>query len=210
VTTTSPSQAAGGTPASEAVARPRRSRLWWPVAAGALVALLGIGLSVLLVLRPDLGSGGRQPAAVGDPVRTGFGSFTVTGVSTTFVPNTQGPPTSAQHAGTTGSEQLQVRVRLTNNRWKRGVTPLGEFRLIGDGSAAPRRPSGSTLTSAGLPQGATIDGQVWFDAVEGASTAGTEWLEYRAPDGQRVRVVVRQAATAPRQPRPSPSGQHGH
>jgi hypothetical protein len=172
--------------------------------------LLGIGLSVVLVLRPDLGAGGGQPAAVGDPVRTGFGSFTVTGVSITFVPNTQGPPTSAQHAGTTGSEQLQVRVRLTNDRWKRGLTPLGEFRLVGDGGAAPRPPSGSTLTSAVLPQGATIDGQVWFDAVKGAPTAGTEWLEYRAPDGRRVRVVVRQATTVPRLPRPSPSDQHGH
>ena len=52
-----------------AVVRPRRGSLWWLVVGGALVALLGIGPSVLLVLRPDLGVDGGRVAAVGDPVR---------------------------------------------------------------------------------------------------------------------------------------------
>jgi hypothetical protein len=205
VTTTGTARAVGPRGATGAGRWP--ARLWVLVCAGAVVAVLGIVLSVVLVLRPDLGSAGGGSVAVGEPVRTRFGTFTVTGVSTTFVPDTQGPPTSAQHAGTKGSDQLQVRVRLTNDRWARGVSAdPSRFRLVVDGGAAPRRPSGSTLTSALLPRGATVDGQLWFDAAAGASAA-TQWLEYVAPDGQRVRVVVRQPAAAPEV---SPSVGHGH
>jgi hypothetical protein len=208
VTTTGTARVDG--PRRAASSGPRPTRLWWLVVAGALVAVLGIVLSVVLVLRPDLGSAGGAPAAVGEPVRTRFGTFTVTGVSTTFVPDTQGPPTSAQHAGTRGSDQLQVRVRLTNDRWARGVSAApSQFRLVGDGGAAPRRPSGSTLTPASLPRGATVDGQMWFDAVAGPAPA-TQWLEYLAPDGQRLRVVVRQPASPKKSPSGSPTVQHGH
>lgn len=186
------------------------ARLWWLVAAGAFLAVVGIAAAVVVLVRPDLAQPARGPAAVGAPVRTGFGTFTVTALSTTFVPDTQGPPSQAQHNGGTGTQQLNVRVRLTNDRWDRGLQYSAEqFRLVESPVGGSRPPDGSTLATALLPRGATVDGQLWFDAVPGRRAAGRQWLEYVAPGGQRIRVPLAVAATPSPRPAPSSPG-HDH
>jgi hypothetical protein len=181
----------------------RSTRLWWVVVLAAVLAVLGIALAGVLLLRPDLVRLGRQTVAVGEPVATSFGSFSVTAWRTTFVPDTQGPPSAAQHNGTRGSDQVQVWVRLTNTRDGRGLAYApAQFRLIGGADGRPRTPDGSTLQSSRLPRGASIDGQVWFDLARGERRTGTRWLEYAGPDGSSVRVALEQT--------PTPSPSHGH
>jgi len=181
----------------------RSARLWLVVVVGAVLAGLGVALAVVLLLRPDLLRLGRETAAVGEPVATRFGTFSVTTWRTTFVPDTQGPPSTAQHNGTRGSDQLQVWVRLTNTRDGRGVAYApAQFRLAGGTGSRPRSPDGSTLESSRLPRGASIDGQLWFDLARGERLTGTRWLEYVGPGGSRVRVALEQA--------PAPSPSHGH
>lgn len=184
----------------------RTRGLWVLVVLVAALAVAGAGLGVVLLNRPPA----QGPAAIGTPVRTAFGTFTVTDASTTFVPDTQGPPSAAQHNGTRGSDQLQVWVRLSSSRAK-GPVPYSpsQFRLIGD-SARPRGPDGSTLTAAALAPGASIDGQVWFDLTKGHRPTGDQWLEYLPPGGRAIRVPLGQAPPPPAQ-RPSPSsGGHSH
>jgi hypothetical protein len=166
------------------------------VALGAVLAVLGVALAGVLLLRPDLVRLGRQTVEVGEPAATPSGSFAVTSWRTTFVPDTQGPPN--QHGGTRGNDQLQVWVRLTNTRDGRGLdyAPT-QFRLVGGAGARPRVPDGSTLQRSRLPRGASIDGQVWFDLARGERLTGTRWLEYVGPGGSGVRVALR--------PTPSPT-----
>jgi hypothetical protein len=177
--------------------------LWVAVVLGAVLAVLGTALAGVLLLRPDLVRLGRPTVAVGEPVATSFGTFSVTAWRTTFVPDTQGPPN--QHNGTRGNDQVQVWVRLTNTRAGGGVgyTPA-QFRLVGGPGGRPRTPDGSTLQQSRLPRGASIDGQVWFDLGRGERLTGTRWLEYAGAGGSRVRVALEQAPT------PTPSPSHGH
>jgi hypothetical protein len=156
------------------------------VAAVILLAVLGAVLAAWTVI-------GTRPVAaagIGDPVDTGFGTFTVTRVSKTFVPDTQGPPSAAQHAGTNGSDQLQVWVRLANTAGGKGVAlSPGQFSLASEtGGQKPLRAAGSTLEKGLLEPGGSIDGQVWFDPPPGS--AGRRWLLFTAPDGNTVRVSL--------------------
>jgi hypothetical protein len=171
------------------VARGRRGQVTGP--------RLVVGLVVLLALAGALVAGsalrsrpGPGPALVGESVNTGFGSFTVTHVSTTFVPDTQGPPTAAQHVGANGADQLQVWVRLVNTESDRGVRYSPRlFRLVPEADPAGAEPAaGSTLGSATLRRGSSIDGQVWFDL--GGAAAGRYRLEYAAPGAPLVRVEL--------------------
>jgi hypothetical protein len=137
--------------------------------------------------------GPPEPApGLGVPESTSFGTLTVTGAETGFVPSTQGPPTMARMMGRTGTGQLRVWVELTNTA---GVSDLRispeQFRLGGVG--APLVPDGSTLRDALLPPGAVIDGQVWFDLPdsEAAETRPAHrWLQFTGADGRRVRVPL--------------------
>lgn len=185
-----------------------RRSLWWLVAAGAGLAVLGVVLAVLLLVRPDLVRVGGGPASVGEAVPTAFGTFTVTNAATTFVPDTQGPP--SQHSGTRGSDQIQVWVRFANTRWDRGLAySPSQLRLVGGAGAAPRRPDGSTLEDAVLPRGASIDGQVWFDLAKGQRVSPSQQLEYGGPGGSRVRVAIG-PAVAPTPSAPTSPTDHGH
>jgi len=127
---------------------------------------------------------------VGDPVDTTFGSFRVTAVSKTFVPDTQGPPTPAQHVGANGSDQLQVWVSLANTKADRSVRySPDEFSLISEKAAGgAQKITGSTLRPGQLQPGGSIDGQVWFDA--GKALKGRRWLLYRPSEGPAVRVSL--------------------
>ena len=197
-----------------AVARPavpttrsgRARVLWLLVALVAVLALVGAGVSVALLAR----SPAQGPPSIGSPVRTSFGTFTVTGASTTFVPDTQGPPSAAQHNAARGSDQLQVWVRLANSRGERAVPYApSQFRLVGD-TSEPRRPDGSTLTAAALARGTSIDGQVWFDLATGHRPVGAQWLEYADPDGRAIRVPLRQTSPAPGHQSPAPASDGHH
>jgi len=156
------------------------------VAGAILLALLGAALATWTVI------GARPVAAagVGDPVDTGFGTFMVTRVSTTFVPDTQGPPSAAQHAGTNGSDQLQVWVSLANTAGGKGVAlSTGQFSLVSEtGGQKPLRAAGSSLENGSLEPGGSIDGQVWFDPKPGST--GRRWLVFTPAGGDPVRVLL--------------------
>lgn len=152
-----------------------------------VLAVLGGFLATWTVI------GARDPASagVGDPVDTGFGTFTVTRVSKTFVPDTQGPPSAAQHIGTNGSDQLQVWVSLANTAAdSKGIALApGQFSLVSETDGGkPLRATGSSLERGSLEPGGSIDGQVWFDPKPGS--AGRRWLVFTPPDGNTVRVLL--------------------
>jgi hypothetical protein len=163
---------------------PSRSRI--VLVAIVLLAALGTVVATWTVLGTRKGS---EPG-VGDPVDTEFGSFTVTRVSKTFVPDTQGPPSAAQHAGTNGSDQLQVWVNVRNTDDRTGVTfAPGQFSLVSEtGRPKQQEAAGSTLGEAFLQQGGSIDGQVWFDPPK--ASGGQRWLVFAPPGGDTVRVSL--------------------
>jgi hypothetical protein len=131
----------------------------------------------------------NQPG-VGDPVGTDFGSLTVTRVSKTFVPDTQGPPTPAQHVGANGKDQLQVWVSLANTHDRTGVPLSGRQFSLESAKGRPRtqQAGGSTLGRSLLQKGGSIDAQVWFDPPR--SGGGQRWLIFRPPGGETIRVSL--------------------
>ena len=129
-------------------------------------------------------------AAVGETVDTNFGSFTVTRTSETFVPDTQGPPTAAQHVGANGADQLQVWVRFVNSEAVNGAQYNPErFRLVhASNPAQVQLIAGSSLTADRLRLGTSIEGQVWFELA--GLPVGRYRLEYAAPGGEVVKVAL--------------------
>src|SRR3954453_19392342 len=162
------------------------------------LAVLGAALTVLLLARGAPAEAGHH-VRVGQPVETSFGAFTVTNVETTFVPDTQGPPTAAQHNGTVGSNQLQVYIRLVNDRAEHGLSVAPrQLRLFARGGARRGQlPDGSSIGSTLLPRGGSIDGQVWFDLPRDASTGTGWWLEFKTPVDNPLRVTLDQQQVAP-------------
>lgn len=139
----------------------------------------------------------RSTGVAGTPMRTDFGSFTVTRVSDTFVPNTQGPPSQhAPRAGLNGSEQLQVWVRLVNDEAENGLRYSSDsFRLVSKNAGqGPQAVTGSSLTRGVLRQGTSIDGRLWFDLDPGET--GRRWLAFTAPGAPTVRVALGAVSTA--------------
>jgi len=150
-----------------------------------LLSVLGLLLATWTV------TGARDTTArIGDPVGTGFGTFTVTRVSKTFVPDTQGPPSAAQHAGTNGSDQLQVWVSLQNTADAGNGISLAssQFSLVSEAGGQKLRAAGSSLDKDLLAPGSSIDGQVWFDPKPGGP--GRRWLVFTPSDGNTVRVAL--------------------
>ena len=157
------------------------------VAVAIVLAVLGAVLATWTVI------GARPVAAagIGDPVDTGFGTLTVARVSKTFVPDTQGPPSAAQHAGSKGSDQLQVWISLQNTApGGKGVAlSLRQFALISEkGGQKSLQATGSSLDKGVLEPGGSIDGQIWFDPKLGS--VGRRWLVYTPPGGDPVRVSL--------------------
>lgn len=147
----------------------------------AVLGILGVGAGLVLgtrMLTAPVVAGGD---AVGRPVDTAFGTFTVTRVRSTFVPDTQGPPSAAQHAGTNGSTQLQVWLRWVDTRGAGTPYDPTAVRLVPAG-AKPLAPQGSTLTPGSLVRGAAIEGQVWFD-LAGLDAAAARRGTLEVPDG---------------------------
>ncbi len=176
-----------------------------------VLAVAGAAVAGLLLARS---AGGKEAGPAGDvvgrPVHTAFGAFTVTNAGTTFVPDTQGPPTAAQHDGTKGSNQLQVWVRLTNERAGQGLAYAPtQLRLIEGGrSGKGQQPSGSTIEPALLPRGGSVDGQVWFDLPKDRA-AVTAWvLTFSYPGAPVVRVDLGPALVAPTNPADKESDPH--
>jgi len=163
---------------------PSRSRIL--VVLIVVLALAGAVLAGWMV-RDSLKNNGP---GVGDTVGTKFGSLTVTRVSKTFVPDTQGPPTHAQHVGANGKDQLQVWVSLANTRDRTGVAfAPGQFSLISaDGRPKTQKADGSTLGRTVLQKGGSIDGQVWFNPPKAGG--GQRWLVFAPPGGQTVRISL--------------------
>jgi hypothetical protein len=164
-----------------------------PLLVGAVAVLMAVGvlLAAWTLLRPAPG----DEAAGATRVSTPFGSMTVTRALLTFVPDTQGPPTHAQHVGANGIRQLQVYLELEN----RSQDPLryapGQFRALdSENDRTGQRSDGSTLGQGVLPPGASVDGQVWFDLEPGASVP--RWVRYSMPDGSDVRVALEQVSSA--------------
>jgi len=150
----------------------------------------------------------NQPG-VGDPVGTDFGSLTVTRVSKTFVPDTQGPPTPAQHVGANGKDQLQVWVSLANTHDRTGVSVSGRQFSLESAKGRPRtqQAAGSTLGRSLVQKGGSIDAQVWFDPPKAGG--GQRWLIFRSPGGETIRVSLGDVdlGTAPSD---GHSGSHQH
>ena len=180
---------------------PDRSRI-----VTALVVSLAV-LGIVIATWTVVGTRKKAEPGVGDPVDTEFGSLTVTRVSKTFVPDTQGPPTAAQMAGTNGSDQLQVWVSLNNTDDRTGVSFRPEqFSLVSEkGRPSTQKAAGSTLGEAFLQRGGSIDGQVWFDPPK--ASGGQRWLLFTPPEGDTVRVSLGDVdlGTAPSD---APSGDH--
>jgi hypothetical protein len=163
---------------------PNRSRLVMAVIV--LLALIGTVIAGWTIRGAREGTG----PGVGDPVGTDFGSLTVTRVSKTFVPDTQGPPTAAQMAGANGSDQVQVWVSLRNTDDANGVSFAPEqFALVSEtGRPRKQQAAGSSLADSSLSRGASIDGQVWFDPPK--ASGGRRWLEFTPPGGDVVRISL--------------------
>jgi len=187
-------------PVHEGTGGPQATRLRFLVGLAVGLAILGAAFAVLLLARGAPAETGHH-VRVGQPVETSFGAFTVTNVKTTFVPDTQGPPTAAQHNGTVGSNQLQVYIRLVNDRAERGLSfAPRQLRLFTQGGTGRGQvPDGSSIGSTLLPRGGSIDGQVWFDLPQDASTGTGWWLEFKGPDDNPVRVTLDQQQVAPEQ-----------
>ncbi len=153
-----------------------------------LAVVGGLAAAILLLTAP-------KATDIGEAASTPYGTFTVTRATTTFVPATQGPPTAEKMAGTEGTDQLQVWVRLDNAKDRSGVAyGPDQFRLrVEDGQ--PHQPQGSTLADGVLPRGASISGQLWFDTADLDRQART-WLEYDGPGGRVVAVEVSGAELA--------------
>lgn len=139
-------------------------------------------------IRESRAGASEPPAAVGEPVETDYGSVTITRKRTTFVPDSQGPPTAAQHAGTNGADQLQVWVRFVNTKAPQGVRyDPRRFRLLHAANPAHSESmTGSTLAPDRLRAGSSIEGQIWFGLA--GLPAGRYLLEYAAPGVETVRV----------------------
>jgi len=163
---------------------PNRSRI-----VTALIVLLAV-LGTVVATWSIVGARRGHVPTVGDRIGTDFGSITVTRVSKTFVPDTQGPPTPAQHVGANGSDQVQVWVSLRNTDDANGV-PLDpdQFTLVSETGQPRKQPAaGSSLENSSLHRGASIDGQVWFDPPK--ASGGQRWLEFTPPSGDVVRVSL--------------------
>ena len=143
------------------------------------------------------------PPGVGTAVETAFGSVTVTRALVTFVPDTQGPPSPAQHLGAKGAQQLQVYVELENRSQDPVRYAPSQFRALGSRVDRDGRPSdGSTLGRGLLPPGASMAGQVWFDLEPGASAP--RWVSYSTPNGTDIRIALTQVGSEP------PTSHSGH
>lgn len=180
---------------------PQDTRLWILVGLTLVLAVLGATVAALLLAR-GAPEGTGHPVRVGQPVETSFGTFTVTNVKTTFVPDTQGPPTAAQHNGTRGSNQLQIWIRLVNDRAEHGLayTPTQVRLFTGARSGKGQLPDGSSIEPMLLPRGGAIDGQMWFDLPGGTSTRTGWWLEFKDPVDNTVRVTLDPRQVAPQDP----------
>jgi hypothetical protein len=135
---------------------------------------------------------------VGRAIGTAYGAFTVTRVSTTFVPDTQGPPTVAQHSGQNGSNQLQVWLRWENRKAPGGIrVDPGSVRFVPRGGSAVR-PAGSTLTAEVLAIGAQLDGQVWFDlSRQDPAAVGRGVIEVHDPAAGVILIPITPAPATP-------------
>lgn len=155
------------------------------VVVAVVLAVIGAVVAATLVL-----TGRDSEPKVGAPVETGFGSFTVSRVSTAFVPSTQGPPTMAKMMGTTGTGRLQVWVTLVNTEVEEGVRfAPDQLRLItADGKS--HEPDGSTLEAGDLPLGSSIDGQVWFELGSSQPKRSGHLVEFRTGDGTALQVPI--------------------
>ena len=180
---------------------PDRSRI-----VTALVVSLAV-LGTVIATWTVLGARKNVEPGVGDPVDTDFGSLTVTRVSKTFVPDTQGPPTPQQHVGANGSDQLQVWVSLENTDDRTGVSfRPGQFSLESEkGRPRSQEAAGSTLGKAVLQRGGSIDGQIWFDPPK--ASGGQRWLVFTPPGGETVRVSLGDVDLGT-SPSDAPSGEH--
>ncbi len=177
-----------------------------------VLAVVGVAIAGVLLARGAPADSGRAESVLGQPVQTSFGAFTVTNVTTTFVPDTQGPPTAAQHNGTNGTDQLQVWVRLVNERAEQGLAYApAQLRLVTDArSGKGQDPDGSSIKETLLPRGGSIDGQVWFDLPQGAQSTGSVWyLEFQDPGGDALRVALGPPQVVPESAAPSPSAGEG-
>jgi hypothetical protein len=188
-------------PATERTGGPQATRLRILVGLTVGLAVLGAAIAVLLLARGAPAETGH-PVRVGQLVESSFGTFTVTNVKTTFVPDTQGPPTAAQHNGTSGSNQLQVWIRLVNDRAEQGLfyapTQLRLFTYARSGKG--QVPDGSSIKPTLLPRGGSIDGQVWFDLPGGTSTRTGWWLEFKDRIDNTVRVTLDPQQVVPEDP----------
>ena len=179
--------------ANETAKGPQATSLRILVGLAIALAVAGIAIAGLLLARGAPAETRPAENVLGQAVQTSFGAFTVTNVRTTYVPDTQGPPSAAQHNGTVGSDQLQVWVRLVNERAEQGLAySPAQLRLVTDaGSGKGQDPDGSSIKPALLPRGGSIDGQVWFDLAKGAQSTGNVWyLEFKDPGGHAVRVAL--------------------
>lgn len=178
------------------------------------LAVVGVAFAGLLLARGAPAETRPAESMLGQAMQTSFGAFTVTNVRTTYVPDTQGPPSAAQHNGTNGTDQLQVWVRLVNERSEQGLAySPSQLRLLTDAqSGEGQDPDGSSIKPAMLPRGGSIDGQVWFDLAKGARSTNNVWyLEFRDPGGSVVRVALGppQVVSSPAAPSPSAGGGAG-
>lgn len=200
-------------PARGTTADPRAIGLRILVGLTIALSVAGLAIAGLLLSRGTPTEAGTAGNVMGQPVETSFGAFTVTNVKTAFVPDTQGPPTAAQHDGLNGTSQLQVSVRLVNERAEQGLAYApAQLRLVTDvRSGETQNPDGSSIQATLLPRGASIDGQVWFDLPRVGQSAGTGWfLEFKDPGGAPVRVAIDAPNAVPKPATPSTSSDHEH
>jgi hypothetical protein len=151
----------------------------------AVLVAVGVLLTGWMLVR-----GGTEPPGVGTGVETAFGSVTVTRALVTFVPDTQGPPSHAQHVGANGVQQLQVYVGLVNRSEDPVRYAPWQFKALHSRTDRDGQPSdGSSLGRGVLPPGASVDGQVWYDLERGESIP--RWVRYSPPEGRDIEVSLR-------------------
>jgi hypothetical protein len=172
------------------------------VAALLLVALVGVGLAVSIlrspraaVAEPSLADPAANNLALGQPVRTSFGSIVASeaevnnGLSDEDV---GGMSHGVSSLVRTGSAQVNVVVTMSNSGRRAVQMAAGQFRLLtgrdGVPAGKPVLPQATSMQAGLLAPGATVDARVTFVTPTDGSQL---WLQYADPAGGKpIRIAL--------------------
>jgi hypothetical protein len=183
----------------------------------ALLAIVGGGLAVTILRPTHVAAAGpalADPAApdlaLGQPVRTSFGSMVASDAEVNnglSDDDLGGMSHGVSSLVGTGSAQVNVVVTLTNTGRRTVETAAGQFRLLtgrnGVPAGPPILPQATSMQAGSLIPGATVDARVTFVTLTDGSQL---WLQYADPAGGRpIRIALGSTSKID-----TPAGSHQH